>query len=136
MMLTKETMVHIAVVTAVTGAIFGVIFSSGVVDITSSDISVIAKGQIKGDMLFLSYTIYNTGDYSIQNVTVTAACCSHNVTIFNTNGTLLLHPLESKRYMDIISVTNHSPGDEITVSFVAYDVLGDNAADILTVPLT
>lgn len=136
MMLTKETMIHIAVVTAVTGAIFGVIFSSGAVDITSSDISVIAKAQLKGDMLFLSYTIYNTGDYPIQNVTVSAVCCSHSVTILNINGTLLLDVSESKRYMDVISITGYSTGDEITVSFVAYDVLGDNAADILTVSLT
>ena len=135
MMLTKETMVHIAVVTAVTGAIFGVIFSSGITDITSSEISVIAKGQIKGDMLFLSYIIYNTGDYPIQNVTVSAICCSHDITILNTDGVPILDILESEKYMDVIPVVNYSPGDEIVVSFVAYDTIGNNAADIMTIPL-
>jgi hypothetical protein len=135
MMLTKETMIHIAVVTAVTGAIFGVIFSSGITNITSSEISVIAKGQIKGDMLFLSYTIYNTGDYQIQNVTVTAQCCSHDITLYNIDDTPLLNILESKKYMDVISSAGYSPGDNITVSFVAYDVSGNNAVDIMTVPL-
>ena len=136
MMLTKETMVHIAVVTAVTGAVFGIILSSGAVNLNELEIQVFAKAELTNDILFLQYVIHNTGDFEIQKVTVTAACCSHVKELYNTDRSIpLLNVLDSKDYLDVIPVTGFITGDEIILQFDAYGVMGNHDVDILTVIL-
>ena len=136
MMLTKETMVHIAVVTAVTGAVFGIILSSGAVNLNELEIQVFAKAELANDILFLQYVIHNTGDFEIQKVTVTAACCSHVKELYNTDNSIpLLNVLDSKDYLDVIPVTGFITGDEIILQFDAYGMMGNHDVDILTVIL-
>jgi len=135
MMLTKETMVHIAVVTAVTGGVFAVIFSSGATSLSQLEIEGFAKADLTNDMIFLTYTIHNTGDYPIYNVTVTADCCSYLKEIYNEDATPLLHVLESKKYIDVIPVTGFTAGDEIIIQFAASDTFGNQDVDIMTVIL-
>jgi len=135
MLLTKETMVHIAVVTAVTGGVFAVIFSSGATSQSQLEIQVFAKAEFTNDMIFLTYSIHNTGDYPIYNVTVAADCCSHLKELYNEDATSLLHVLESKKYMDVIPVTNFTAGDEIIIQFAASDTFGNQDVDIMTVIL-
>lgn len=135
MILTKETMVHIAVVTIVTGSVFAVILSSGTTSLSQLEIQVFAKAELTNDIIFLTYSIHNTGDYDIYNVTVTADCCSHLKVLYNADATPLLNVLESKEYMDVVPVTGFVPGDEIIVQFDAFDTFGNRDVDILTVIL-
>ena len=128
-------MVHIAVVTAVTGGVFAVIFSSGATSLSQLEIQVFAKAEFTNDLIFLAYTIHNTGDYDIYNVTVTADCCSHLKELYKEDATPLLHVLESKEYLDVIPVTGFLPGDEIILQFAASDTSGNRDVDIMTVIL-
>ncbi len=135
MMLTKETMIHIAVVTAVTGSVFALILNSGATNLDELEIQVFARADLVNDIVFLSYTIHNMGDYTIQNVTVTVDSISHVKLLHNPDSTPLIHILESKEYLDVIPVTGMTPGDEIIVQFDAYDTLGNYDVDIMTVLL-
>lgn len=137
MILTKEMMVHIAVVTAVTGGVFAVIFSSGSTYTSQLEIQVFAKAEFTNEIIFLTYHIHNTGDYDIYNVTVAADCCSHLKELYNEDATPLLNILESKEYLDIIimPVTGLIPGDEIIIQFAASDTFGNQDVDIMTVIL-
>jgi len=135
MILTKETMVHIAVVTAVTGGVFAVILSSGATSLNELEIQGFAKAEFVNDIIFLTYAIHNTGDYPIYNVTVTADCCSHLKVLYNADATPLLNILESKEYIDVVPVTGFVAGDEIIIQFTAYDTFGNQDVDIMTVIL-
>jgi hypothetical protein len=83
----------------------------------------------------LQYTIFNTGDYDIQNVTVTAPCCSFVKLLHNADDAIVLSILESKQYLNVIPVAGMHPGDEIILRFDAYGTMGHHDVDILTVPL-
>lgn len=135
MMLTKETMIHIAVITAVTGSVFGIILNSGATNLDELKIQVFARAEFTNDIVFLSYTIHNMGDYTIQNITVTVDAISHVKLLYNQDSTQLLHILESKEYLDVIPVTGMTPRDEIILQFDAYDTLGNHDVDIMTVLL-
>lgn len=135
MLLTKETMIHIAVVTAVTGSVFGIILNSGATNLDELEIQVFARADLTNNIVFLSYAIHNTGDYPIQNVTVTVNSISHVKSLYNLDSTPLIHILESKEYLDVVPVTGMTPGDEVIVQFDAYDTLGNHDVDIMTVLL-
>lgn len=134
-MLTKEMLVHIAVTTAVTGSVFGIILSSGATNLDELGIQVLARAELVNDIVFLSYSIYNMGDYAIQNVTVAISSVSHVKLLYNPDSTPLIHILESKEYLDVIPVTGMTPGEEVIVQFDAYDTLGNHDVDIMTVLL-
>jgi len=131
-MITKEMMIHIAVTTAVTGVIFAIIFSSGATSLDQLKIDVFARAEYTNDLLFLTYTIHNVGDYNIQNVTVTANCCSFVKLL---NSTSSPNILESKDYIDVIPISGLVPGNDIVLQFEARDAFGNNAVDIMTVIL-
>ena len=133
MLVTKEMLVYIGITTVVTGSIFSIIFSSGFTTINETRIDVIANVELKNDILFLKYTIYNTGDFDIQNVTVTATCCSHTKLLSGVYSIPLINILDSKQYIDVIPTTGLAIRDEIILNFDAYDTFGNRAVDILTV---
>lgn len=135
MLITKEMLVFIGVTTIVTGSIFSVIFSSGSTTINEIGVDVRAKAELKNDILFLKYTIYNTGDFDIQNVTVTADCCGHTKLLSGVAPMPLINILDSKQYIDVVSTIGLTLGDDIILNFDAYDAFGNRAVDILTVTL-
>ena len=135
--LTKETLVHIGVLTAVTGAVFAVILSSGTANLNELEIQVFGSAKVTDNLVFLQYSIHNTGDYEISNVivSVTADCCKFQKMY---NGTLtdpLLKLSESKEYLDTFSAISPKKGDDIVVQFEANDILGNRDVDIMTVRL-
>lgn len=135
MIITKEMLIYIGITTIVTGSIFSVIFSSGSTTVNEIGIDVMAKAELKNDILFLKYTIYNTGDFDIQRVTVTAVCCGHTKLLSGVDSMPLINILDSKQYLDVIPVAGLTLGDGIILNFDAYDTLGHRAVDIMTVIL-
>ena len=135
MIITKEMLVFIGITTVVTGSIFSVIFSSGSTTVNEIGIYVRAKAELKNDILFLKYTIYNTGDFDIQNVTITADCCAHTKLLSGVSPIPLINILDSKQYLDVVSTTGLTLGDEIILNFDTHDAFGHRAADIMTVRL-
>ena len=75
------------------------------------------------------------GDFDIQDVTVTAKCCSHIKLLSNDDNTPLIDVMESKEYYDVVLVAGLVLGNDIVLQFDAYDDLGNIDTDILTVIL-
>ena len=137
MILTKETMVHIAAVTAITGIIFGIILSSGAYDLDEIKIQVTSKAKLSEDVIFLTSTVNNIGDYNIEDVLVRVPLCGYSHT-YNED----LDILQSMNFLDIIPITqcSHPParGDELIVQFNAMALVDDEETrivDIMTVRL-
>lgn len=135
MLITKEIMIYIGVTTVVTGSIFSIIFSSGATTVNEIGIDVRAQAELENDILFLKYTIYNTGDFDIQTVTVTAACCSHTKILNGVGSLPVISILDSEQFIDVVSVSGLALGDEIILNFDAYDVFGTRTVEIMTVML-
>jgi hypothetical protein len=134
-MLTKETMIHIAVGIAITGAVFAVMMSSGSMQFTEMQIKVNAKASLQNNLLFLSYTIQNTGDYDMYRITIKMPCCNYHLELQNPDGMPVLKIANLKNDLSVIPVIGLSVGDEIVIQVDAYDKYGHHGADVIVVDI-
>ncbi len=100
---TKETMIHMAIVSAVSASVFGLILSSGAVSLDSLDVTVSVDADVRDDAIFLRYVISNVGDYDIEKITVSASCCGKRDLISDDDDALRVN--SSKESLIMLSST-------------------------------
>ena len=135
MILTKEIIFHMAAGGVITGAIFAILFGSGSMVLDEIEMTVFPDATLLEDHILLSYIIQNTGDYNIENVTVSIPDYSYTKTLVNSDSSHLIQTLDSEEFFDIVPVSDASVDDYVVVQFDAYSKQGYHDVDIMTVRL-
>ncbi len=130
MMLTKETLIHVGIITTLTGAVFAIILSSGATDFNELKIQAYAKAVFTDEFVLLSYEVYNTGDFEITKITVSTLCKPESWPLAGK-----IDVLNSIKDSKTLKCDGLVRGDEMVLQFDAEDALGNKDTDILTVPL-
>ncbi len=119
---------------AITGTAFAILFSGGQYDTTTFDFESVIFAEQTNGMVYFTYSIYNTGTTDITSILVDVDCCTSPVN----PASYPLFPRNDTRQISSMLQFNGEildSGDDILVTFVVQDNLGNEKIDVEPVTL-
>jgi len=129
---TKEVLYHFLITGVIAGVVLSILLSQTQSNITAVNFEASIQASISGDILVLMYSIYNTGDTVIGDISTVVRCCSYDIT-----SNIILNPHDHTSVTEYLPIngTKYFKGHTILVEFQISDEMGNSKTMVKSVKL-